>query len=240
MKPVKLNPTSHPMPKMTRAKSKISPPGTLSHSRLIYDNQSKEAELAKFVNQSQKTIEVEMSRSEFAKFSSCHRILLNAGYPFSTDIEECKQLHEQWCNSSPKGRTIIVPKPGWTHGIYLYSNQAKTINGVQYLFRNPNDRPQHLVKGTEDQLRQLVRLASYSPALMLGMGLRFSATLLPATNLGNISFYCCSPNALDRLAFTGVVGTLSGGSCDLRLGNKPLSEVERLAVAHNHSLLSRL
>ena len=236
MKPVRRNPTSHPMPNITRAKSKIYPPGKLLHSRLIYEDQSKEAELLKFVNQSQTTIEVEMSRSEFAKFSSCHRMLLNAGYPFSTDIEECKQLHEQWCNSSPTGRTIIVRRPGWTHRQYLYSNQPKTINGVQHLFRNPNDRPQHLVKGTEDQLRQLVRLASYSPALMLGMGLRFSATLLPATNLGNISFYCCSPNALDRLALTGVVGTLCGGSCDLRLWNKPLSEIERLTVAHNHSL----
>jgi len=217
-------------------KMKLSPDRNFSYDLIAQVDKSVTV-LAKFVDVFNRASQTEMARHQFNNFTACYKILTDAGYPWSNDIELCKQFHQSWCDAPPRQRIISVPNPGWHQGRYLHLDTPKFINGKKYLYRAAGHTSQSMPEGSEDEWQQLINCVTHSPAMVFGLSLLFGSALLAATNLPNVSLYWWSTDALERTAFTKAITSMGGGRGNVQLWNKSPSEIDVIARDCNYFTL---
>jgi hypothetical protein len=200
---------------------------TLEYKMIREDN--KVSALVNFTDAFGLNQEVTISLGLFNQFNSCYRGLLNSGYPWPKNTDQCKKLHQTWLDSGPIDQIIGVPKPGWYFGRYLFLNTPTFINGKQYLYSSVSNNISRPMIGTRKDLLKLAENMAYSPTLVFGVSLLFGSILLPATNLPNVGIYLWSKTALDRFAYMEAITALAGGRGTIHIANKSRSEIERLA-----------
>ena len=223
--------------RMTRGKAQVNPVTNLAYCLIRQENKVGMMVSANFTDAFGLKKEVEITRYQFNNFNSCYKIFIDAGFVWPKDLQQCKQLHQSWCDSPAHGRIIRVLEPGWWQGHYRWPNMVQIINGRRYLYSVGNDGSRRVVEGTKDQWKQLTECAGYSPAMVFGLSLVFGSGLLRATNLRNPGLYWWAARASERAAFIETVTAISGGRSNIRLWNKSPLEINSAACTCNDFIL---
>src|SRR5258708_6726848 len=87
----------------TKIKSKLSSPINLSYAIIRHKDGSAISNLVKFIDIFDRPVAIEIPLSRFNNFNSCYKILLDAGYRWPKNIDQCRQLHQSWNDTPPRG-----------------------------------------------------------------------------------------------------------------------------------------
>jgi hypothetical protein len=183
----------------------------------------------RFMNCTGANTKLSLPLYHFDNFPQFYKRLRAVGYEFPDDVAISKHLHRYIKEySHRKTFYYISTKMGWNDGVYLIPGKVTKTDKRRMSFHRKHNSLRHQLHGKFDSWQRAMKLAIYSPAMVLATGVGLAGPISGRAKLGCIGFYCGCSTVLERQAIVEAGASIYGAPSDF-----PQTDIEGAARGHN-------